>query len=957
MNHRLKLVVVLILTTFTLNAQKINTKDFFVADSNNELWQEVLKLENKSDINKANEIIESGLKNLEKGIMPEANLMIVSNTISFLLENSSQFSEFINILDSAESLFVKNSDTLNYAFADYRKTRAMYYRYQRQARPLLSEFEKSYYILTKSCPNHPAELTYIYNLIQANFINRNTLKGFEYFKKLVDLSKEQNNIFYLLSAYQSAANIVKFNNPNLASLFFEFTDFVANKYNQIDFIDNTFYYLSLGSGYTATDQHEKALESYLKGLEVFKKNESRDSDFKANLYYYIGVSYKNLGDYNNAILYLDTAAQIELSKQRSSMVDYYRKISLIGNCLNNLKRYEEAIALNKEVMHFNIEHYGKSNTYFTSQSIQNYSISLQGLGRLDEALEYAHKSVCFFIGSDDTLNVYSTLEIPEKVSNNLSYLSLEHGYLRKIQVLMKMYEVNSDPKIINLILSHFEYLSKVVDISASLVQTVDGLAEISFHYKGYTNQLINFIQNKNLTQNEIETAYCLVSKSKSYSILVEEYQNKNFRDNLGINKQNIRKKELKGELLKISAKTESDLYYAYFEELVNIELEDYLNFIKNPVKTTNILTQKLSNQSKDVIFSNVSKDEVVIDFFVTKASIFAFVITSDSIKIVNRDFCTEFDENCNLLFRNIKLADNNRLLKVSESLYDFLLKDVNLSAKKRITIVPDEKLFIIPFEVLYNFNSFLVENYEVNYRYNSHIYRKPSMKKEFTEILAFVPWYDNDMISGLPDDVRDLYVDYTDENFQMRNLNHASLKASIEEVSAIQNIFSKLDIDVKIFKSKDANKQNFINNSKKADILHIATHGFADMNRPEYSGLLMYSESGSYFDNIILLAEISNLEFNADLVVLSACKSGYGSIVRGDGIMALSRGFISAGANNVLASLWKVHDEKTKEFMIKFYSFLAEGYTYSQALHLTKKHFIEQNWFPKDWAGFILIEA
>jgi CHAT domain-containing protein len=104
-------------------------------------------------------------------------------------------------------------------------------------------------------------------------------------------------------------------------------------------------------------------------------------------------------------------------------------------------------------------------------------------------------------------------------------------------------------------------------------------------------------------------------------------------------------------------------------------------------------------------------------------------------------------------------------------------------------------------------------------------------------------------------------------------------------------------------------------------VLHFATHAFLDSRHPELSGLVlsMVDRAGHPQDGFLRLNEIYNLKLNADLVVLSGCQTALGQEVRGEGLVGLTRGFMYAGAPQVLASLWDVRDRATAEFMSKFY--------------------------------------
>jgi CHAT domain-containing protein len=107
-------------------------------------------------------------------------------------------------------------------------------------------------------------------------------------------------------------------------------------------------------------------------------------------------------------------------------------------------------------------------------------------------------------------------------------------------------------------------------------------------------------------------------------------------------------------------------------------------------------------------------------------------------------------------------------------------------------------------------------------------------------------------------------------------------------------------------------------------IVHFATHGLLDSNNPELSGIVLslIDQQGQPQDGFLRLHEIYNLKLPADLVVLSACRTGLGKEIRGEGIVGLTRGFMYAGATRVVASLWKVGDAATAELMKRFYSLM-----------------------------------
>ena len=119
---------------------------------------------------------------------------------------------------------------------------------------------------------------------------------------------------------------------------------------------------------------------------------------------------------------------------------------------------------------------------------------------------------------------------------------------------------------------------------------------------------------------------------------------------------------------------------------------------------------------------------------------------------------------------------------------------------------------------------------------------------------------------------------------------------------------------------------------------------------------------------MLFLNEVYNLELNADLVTLSACESGIGKSVKGEGLLSLSRGFLYAGAKNLVVSLWKADDQATSELMLAFYQELLKGKSKAEALREAKLQLLEHEWQkgearhlgteyadPSCWASFILV--
>lgn len=142
-------------------------------------------------------------------------------------------------------------------------------------------------------------------------------------------------------------------------------------------------------------------------------------------------------------------------------------------------------------------------------------------------------------------------------------------------------------------------------------------------------------------------------------------------------------------------------------------------------------------------------------------------------------------------------------------------------------------------------------------------------------------------------------------------------------------------------------------------IIHFATHSLLNNEHPELSGIVMslVNRRGEPQDGFVRLLDIYNLDLNADLVVLSGCKTALGKNIRAEGLVGLTRGFMYAGAARVMASLWNVDDEATAELMRQFYrAMLVEGQRPAAALR-SAQVWMQQHkrWrSPYYWAGFVL---
>ncbi|XP_078364128.1 tetratricopeptide repeat protein 28-like [Oculina patagonica] len=162
-------------------------------------------------------------------------------------------------------------------------------------------------------------------------------------------------------------------------------------------------------------------------------------------------------------------------------------------------------------------------------------------------------------------------------------------------------------------------------------------------------------------------------------------------------------------------------------------------------------------------------------------------------------------------------------------------------------------------------------------------------------------------------------------------------------------------LGVKPLLGKEATKQAVLQKIPSISLIHFASHGDAER------GEILLTPSGTSMeipredDYLLTMAEVSQIQLRAKLVVLSCCHSAHGQI-RAEGVVGIARAFLGSGARSVLVSLWALDDNATELFMRRFYEHLVRGESASECLHQAMK-WMRDNGYPdvNHWAPFVLI--
>jgi len=317
---------------------------------------------------------------------------------------------------------------------------------------------------------------------------------------------------------------------------------------------------------------------------------------------------------------------------------------------------------------------------------------------------------------------------------------------------------------------------------------------------------------------------------------------------------------------------------------------------------------------------------------------------------------------------NRKIADfassskKKLLAKSAHWFYKKLLTPVlkDQTGVKNLIIVTDGELGHLPFETFlveqapqqvtpYKNLYYLIQDYTISYNYSATLWqenKEAHKSKNNGQLLAVAANYDLELDSSMMD------LRLPTDQWLREHLN--SLPAARKEVETLQEQFQG-------FFAFDSLASEKTVKAKAADyaVLHFAVHGILDKKRPVLSSLAFSEDNDSLESNFWQAHEISKLPLNANLVVLSACETGYGKFETGNGIASLARAFMYAGASSLIVSLWQVNDQTTSRIMQILYQNLADGQEIDEALRQAKLDYIQSakgiTAHPAFWSPFIQI--
>ncbi|WP_193198519.1 CHAT domain-containing protein [Nostoc sp. MG11] len=747
---------------------------------------------------------------------------------------------------------------------------------------------------------------------------------------------------------------------------------------------------NIGNVYSDLGEKQEALKYFNQALPILRAVGDRGGE--ATTLNNIGNVYSDLGEKQEALKYFNQALPIlravgDRKVEAITLSNIGSVYDLLGEKQQAIQYYNQALPILRAVG----DSGGEANT------LNNIGFVYNSLGEKQEALKYFNQALPIRRAVEDKEGEATTL-------SNMALLERDRGNLQQAQThIQAVIEIIEDlrTKIAN------------KELRASY------FASVQDYYKFYTDLLMELhkkdpskgydalaleVSDRSRARGLIELlteAKIDIKKGIDPTLLAEER-----RLQLQINaKEKLlselsSKKETPEQLLTNTKQQIQDLLKQQRELEVKIRAN-------NPEYADLIYPQPLTLKQ---IQQQLDKDTLLLQYSLGDERSYLWAVTPDSLYSYELPKREQIDKAAKNLYNNYLRnpgmlgVSSEETAKAANELSQLILAPVaDKLGQKRLVIVGDEALQYIPFAALTDLTpqppSLIGKGEqdklpspkrrgvggEVNYQplvVNHEIINLPSastiaiLRKQTKgrtkaaktlSILADPVFSANDQrFTGKSSNVanNNIYQQLEESALKRstRNINRSEiqrLEGTEKEAREILKLVSPSE-NIQAF-GFDAN-YNWATNKQLSQykMLHFATHGFLDSTEPELSGIVLslIDKQGKSQRGFLRLTDIFNLNFPAELVVLSACKTGLGKEVKGEGLVGLTRGLMYAGAARVVVSLWNVDDEATSLLMSQFYSqMLQQGKTPAAALRAAQlKMWEQEKWRnPYSWSAFTLL--
>lgn len=739
---------------------------------------------------------------------------------------------------------------------------------------------------------------------------------------------------------------------------------------------------NIGIVYYHLKDYDKALSSYLMSVA---KREENTSIFKSRSYSNIALCYYKLNQNENALSYHQLSIDFLI---RHFGKDHYllaAEYLNFGQFLINTGNKQKGLDLYFQAYDIFKSFYGDKHPSVSSclSYIADYYFQE---GDYFSALKYFQQSI-FSLVSDfpNKFNIYSNPTTDQQILSKKDLLII---LSRKAQTFKDYYtSVTKDPKDIQMSLQTFELAFELMDHIRIGHLTQESKLDLSKNQRKLFRDAIRtaydtYLETGDEAYQSIAFQFAERGKAAMLYDFIRENDAKHYAhipDSLIQVEHKIKEdiavyqRLIDEENTKVEAERDKAMLAHWEDKLFDLqekqdELIGYFN-----VQYPKYYQYKYTNRIYTVeeIQAALGEKDALIEYFLDNDILYTFYIARDRLHIAQKEIDSAFYRYVDALPNNQTVDDilNDAnvtyasYLEASCNLYNLLLRPFEKDiAGKNLIIIPDGILGYVSFESLltdkasplaidYKNLPYLLKTHTINYGYSSTLYlnslRAEKSRHARENLLAFAPvYFDKERMGN--------NVQQNAGLFRTRGESLIDLPATLQEVRSIRKILGG-----DVFLNEFATVGRFKEMASNYRILHIATHSIVDNINPLRSRLVFSPVTEEQDGACLRYNDLFNLDLHADMAVLSACNTGYGQNSEGEGIIALSRGFMYSGVPSLVISLWSVEDESTALIMKNFYRYIKEGFSKDEALRRSKLDFLSTSnsiySSPHFWSGFINI--
>ncbi|MBD2498791.1 CHAT domain-containing tetratricopeptide repeat protein [Nostoc sp. FACHB-280] len=731
---------------------------------------------------------------------------------------------------------------------------------------------------------------------------------------------------------------------------------------------------NIGLVYSELGEKQKALSYYNQALPLYRV--VGDSSGEANTLNNIGAVYSNLGEKQQALSFFNQA--LPLSRAVSDRVGEARTVNNIGLVYSELGEKQKALSYYNQALPLWRAVGDRSGEAAT---LNNIGGVYDDLGEKHKALEFANQALPLSRAVGDRAGEALTLY-------NIAYLEQDKGNLQTA-----LTQIEASIKIV-------EELRTKID---SKELRTSYFATVQNYYQFYIDLLMQ-LHKKEPSKGYAAQALHISERSRARG-LVELLTEANIDIRKNITPE-LAAEEKRLQLLREAKEKQLSLFASLPQPAAELiaatkkEIEDILKQqqeLTNKIRVTNPEYAALKYPQPltlPQIQQQLDKDTLLLQYSIGEERSYLWAVTPNSFnsyELPGRDKIAQAVKNYKepLLFcqnrdcQSLSSQQQAKFFQAATQLSQLILAPVaDKLADKRLVIVGDGALQDIPFAALVAPNTPATNQKDYQPLILKHeIVNLPSMTAIAThrqklrqrqlapKTLAVLanPVFsaDDERVTGKPAGVTsDLDIRGQLEQSALkraaRNINRSqwwdALPGTQKEAEAILPLAPS---DSRLLAVNFDANYNWATSKQLAQyrFVHLATHGFADPTNPELSGIVLslVNKQGQSIPGYLRLSDIFNLNLPAQLVVLSACETGLGADIKGEGLVGLTRGLMYAGSASVALSLWQVSDEATPELMKEFYQQMLQGKKSPNAALRAAQIAMLQNpdWrYPYYWGAF-----